>query len=121
MNRPSRSGRPILSSGGTQPTESCAGQLPSSLLTAGDRSNNPDVFEELRPRVGDVVASSWRNVGEHFLLQRDVGLSFNVGSTIAMKDDQSLLTLIRRVPPNTFARLELYGTSAHPAGLRRCF
>jgi len=81
----------------------------------------PDVFKSLSPCVRDVVSCRWWNIRKHFLRQRHVGMSFDLGNATPVKYHQSFFMPRSRVPADALSRFELHRASPHPACLWSTF
>jgi len=58
--------------------------------------------------VRDVVPCRWRDVRQHLLHERYIGMSLDIGNATSMQDYQSFLICRSRVPAHALARLELH-------------
>src|SRR5271165_2006132 len=101
-------------------SETRKGATPRSASGAY-RRYHPDILHDFGAGVGYVVFCRGGNVDQHFFVERNVGLPFDVGGTFAVKNDQRFFIIPCRMPANALPGFQFHRAATHAAGLRGAF
>lgn len=83
-----------------------------------DRGDNVDIFKQLFSGIQHVVPSRWRDIHKCWRHKSSLLVAVDQCFSLAMKNNERLFVLARRVPSDGCARLETDKATAHPGRLR---